>query len=346
MADRAEVRVGIVGLGRVGASIALALRRHNRNPKAKYRFEIQGYDRQQGTKEALKERDAADILNARNPQRATREADLVVLAQPYHEIEASLREMAGALREGAVVLNLSLLQLPAVAWAEKYLSEGRYHVGGQPMIQAQQLFTGLDETRFADEALFDGAQFYLMPAANCPAEAVELTANFARILGARTTFMDAAEYDALVSATELLPSLLGVAAFHTLASASGWNDTQRLTNPSFAQLTHHLFDVHPDALAASWLRNQESLTRQLDGIMQVLLQLRDMLREEDRDGVEALLSLAAERYEGWINRRNSGQFDPVDTSVSSAVSAGGMMRSLFWFGGNKQDDDNSGKRRR
>lgn len=345
MADRAEVRVGIIGLGRVGASIALALRRHNRNPKAKYQFVIQGYDRQQGTKEALKERDAAEVLNARNPQRATREADLVVLAQPYHEIEGSLREMAGSLREGAVVLNLSLLQLPAAGWAEQYLGEGRYHVGGQPMIQAAQLFTGLDETRFADEALFDGAQFYLMPATNCPAEAVELTANFARILGARTTFIDAAEYDALVSATELLPSLLGVAAFHALASARGWSDTQRLTNPSFAHLTHHLFDVHPDALAASWLRNQESLTRQLDSCLQVLLQLRDLLRQEDRDGVEALLSLAAERYETWINRRNSGQFDPVDTNVSSAVSAGGMMRSLFWIGG-KQDDDNSDKRRR
>lgn len=346
MADKAEVRVGIIGLGRIGASIALALRRHNRNPKAKYHFAIQGYDRQQGTKEALKERDAAEVLNARSAQRAAREADLVILAQPYHEIEASLRDIANALREGAVVLNLSLLQLPAAEWAEKLLDKGVYHVGGHPMIHAKQLFTGLEETRFADEGLLDGASFYLMPAANCAAEAVELTTNFARIIGARPTFIDAAEYDALISATELLPSLLGVAAFHTLSSASGWDDTQRLTNPAFAQLTHHLFDEHPEALTASWLRNQESLTRHMDSLMQVLLQLRDLLRSEDRDGVEALVSLAAERYEIWINRRNSGQFDPVDPSMRSAAGAGGMMRSLFWFGGGRRDDGNSGQRRR
>ena len=56
--------------------------------------------------------------------------------------------------------------------------------------------------------------------------------------------------------------------------------------------------------------------------------------------------LAAERYEIWINRRNSGQFDPVDQSMKSAAGAGGMMRSLFWFGGGRRDDDNSGQRRR
>lgn len=345
MADKAEVRVGIVGLGRVGASIALALRRHNRNPKAKYHFAIQGYDRQQGTKEALKEQGAAEVLNSRSPQRAAREADLVILAQPYHEIEASLRDIAGALREGAVVLNLSLLQAPAAEWAEEQLGEGVYHVGGRPMINAKSLFTGLEEARYADEALFDGASFYLMPAPNCVTEAVELTSNFARILGARPNFIDAAEYDALVSATELLPALLGVATFHSLASASGWNDTQRLTNPAFAQLTHHLLDEHPDAMAATWLQNQESLTRHLDSLMQVLLQLRDLLRSEDRNGVEALLALAAERYEIWINQRHSGQFDPVDRSASAAVSAGGMMRSLFWFGGSRTDDGD-GRRRR
>ena len=346
MADKAEVRVGIVGLGRIGASIALALRRHNRNPKAKYTFLIQGNDRQQGTKEALKEHEAADIINARSPQRAAREADLVILAQPYHEIEASLRDIAGVLREGAVVLNLSLLQLPAADWAERQLGKGVYHVGGHPMVNAKLLFAGLEETRYADEALFDGASFYLMPAADCAAEAIELTTNFVRILGARPTFIDVAEYDALVSATELLPGLLGVASFHALASARGWNDTQRLANPAFALLTHHLLDEHPDAMAASWLVNQESLTRHLDSLMQVLLQLRDLLRSEDRDGVEALLSLAAERYETWINQRHSGQFDPADRGTSSAMGAGGMMRNLFWFGGGSREDDEDGKRRR
>ncbi len=344
MAEKSEVRVGIVGLGRVGASIALALRRHNRNPKAKYNFLIQGYDRQQGTKEALKEYEAADILNARSPQRAAREADLVILAQPYHEIEASLRDIAGTLREGAVVLDLSLLQLPAAEWAERQLGKGVYHVGGRPMVSARLLFAGLEETRYADEALFDGASFYLMPAADCAAEAIELTSNFTRILGARPTFIDVAEYDALVSATELLPSVLGVVSFHALASARGWNDTQRLTNTAFALLTHHLLDEHPDAMAASWLANQESLTRHLDSLMQVLLQLRDLLRSEDRDGVEALLSLAAERYETWINQRHSGQFDPVERGQSAAMSAGGMMRNLFWFGG--RDNDEDGKRKR
>ena len=128
-----------------------------------------------------------------------------------------------------------------------------------------------------------------------------------------------------------------------LSSARGWNDTQRLTNPAFALLTHHLLDEHPDAMAASWLANQESLTRHLDSLMQVLLQLRDMLRGEDRDGVEALLSLAAERYEAWINRRHSGQYDATERGVSAAASAGGMMRSLFWFGGGRRDDED-GKR--
>ena len=43
-------------------------------------------------------------------------------------------------------------------------------------------------------------------------------------------------------------------------------------------------------MTASWLRNQESLTRHVDSLMQVLMQLRDLLRSEDREGVDALVS--------------------------------------------------------
>ena len=343
MAERIEVEVGIIGLGREGASIALALRRYNRDQKAKYQFNIRGYDRQQGTKEALKALEAGDILNARNPQRAARAADLVILAQPLHENETGLREVAGSLRAGAVVLNLSLLQLPAASAAQRLLTEEVHHIGGRPMFNAKKLFDGLAETRYADERLFDGASFYLMPAADTAPEAVDLVSNFAKIIGARPLFIAADEYDALVSATELLPSLLGVASFHSLSASRGWNDIQRLTNSAFALLTHHLLDEHPDALVTGWLTNQASLTRQLDSLLQVLLQLRDLLRSEDRDGLEALLALATERYETWINQRHTGQFDPVDRHAAASISAGSMMRSLFWVGGGKRDEqDGSG----
>ena len=110
--------------------------------------------------------------------------------------------------------------------------------------------------------------------------------------------------------------------------SAGWGDLQQLTNPPFGRLTHQLFDTHPDDLRDLWLQSRDSLVVQIDQLMNQLQQIRQVLAQDDRDALEAVLTDAADEYSAWINRRHNNKWD--DTASPKPPSAGEtLMTGLF-----------------
>lgn len=325
----AQLSIAILGLGRVGASVGLALRRYMRDG-GKNSFTINGYDpRGKDVEQQAKTMGAIDNFHRRAHQ-AARGQDIVIIALPhYDETEAIYREIAPDLREGVVILDMSPLKTPSQAWAGKHLSSDHHVVGMTPTFNVRYLYERVNTTEKAAEDLFDGGMMFISPAVSAASEAVDLALSFAGLLGARTHFVDPAEHDALIGAMETLPMLLGVASFYAMMTSRGWGDLQRYTNPPFGALTRDLHDLHPDALRDILLNNSENLVRSLDELLATMHGLREMLHEQDRDGLEVLLQNAAREYEAWINRRIKGDWEGA-AKKSEEITAGGMvMDSLF-----------------
>jgi prephenate dehydrogenase len=255
-----KITVTIIGLGRTGASIGLALKRYNQRPNAQHQFEIIGVEDRASVLEDAEKIGAFD-KSVRNIHDAARERDIVVLSLPYADVQRAYQAIGDGLRPGCVVMDMSPLKLPSQQWADKYLSKEAHMVGITPIINPQYLFDGLDDTNHAREDYFDKGCMMVMPSPTCIREAVELATDFSSLLGSSIHFMDPGEHDGLVAATEGLPALLGVAAFYTLSRNPGWGDLQRLTNPPFGRLTHQLFDTHPDDMRDAWLNNPRALYR-------------------------------------------------------------------------------------
>ncbi len=332
----AKITVTIAGLGRVGASVGLALKRYNARPDARHQFEITGVEDRPGVLKDLEKLNVAD-RSARGLADAVRDRDIVVLALPYAEVRRAYRDCGPALRPGGVLLDLSPLKLPSAAWAAEYLHAEAHQVGATPVLNAQYLFDGVDDTSYAAADLFDKGTMLLMPAPTCIPAAVELASDFATLLGAGVRFMDPAEHDSLAGAVSGLPALLGVALFRMAANSPAWDDLQRMTNPDFGRVTHHLFDTHPDDLRDLWLNDRDSLVRHTDSLIETLQQLRDVLAANDRSAVEAALVDAADRYSGWLNRRVSGNWDQDDPaprptsgeSIMSGLMGGYLAKRLL-----------------
>lgn len=321
----AKITVTIIGMGRVGASIGLALKRYNQKPNAQHQFEINAVeDRAAVLKEA--ESLGAFDRSVRNVYDAVRDRDIVVLALSYAEVKRTYQIMKEGLRPGVVILDTSPLKMPSLKWAAEYLPKEAHLVGITPIVNPQYLFGEPDTTLHAHADFFDKGSMLLMPSATCIREAVELATDFSALLGATVHFMDPAEHDGLVAATEGLPALLGVAAFTMLARNPGWGDIQRLTNPDFGRLTHHLFDTHPDDLRDLWLNNRDSLVHYLDTMLETLQAFRHALAAGDRDALEAGLGEAADSYSAWINRRHNNKWDD-SAGQSKGPSAGEMIMS-------------------
>jgi prephenate dehydrogenase len=319
----ATVSVSILGMGRVGASVALALRRYSARKDAQHTFAVTCADMRPGIREdAAKvgidkvERDLFDAVRGR---------DVVVMALPYADVQTAYKEIGAQLRSGAVLLDYSPLKMPSLEWAKKHLTGGAHLVGIAPILNPAYLFDELDDTLHAHADLFDKGNMLLMPGASVAREAVELASDFCSLLGASPHFFDPAEYDSLVAVTEGLPAALGVAVFHMLMGSAGWADTQRVTNPSFGRLTHHLYDTHPDDLRDLFLNNRDALARKLDETITHLQDLRNALIRDDRAAIEAMLISASEEYSGWVNRRHSARWDEAESNSSQTPSMGGMV---------------------
>jgi len=319
------ITVAIIGLERVGSSVALALRRCNQRENAAQHFEITGADPRPGILQTAKQAKLCERCE-RSVATAARGRDIVVLALPVTEQRGVWQGLADALQPGAVVLDLAQLKVPALRLAQEWLPAEAHLVHMTPVVNARYLFEGLDDGAHAAEDLFDGSSMMLMPAPDCSRAAVELASDFSTLLGATVHFMDPAEHDSLVAATVDLPALLGVAGFHSLSHSAGWNDLQRLTNPPFGRLTQPLFDVHPDDLRDQWLHNREALLRRLDALLDTLQQTRAALAETDRDALEAMLTGASDEYSAWINRRNRNQWD-ADEREARGPSPSSMLVS-------------------
>ena len=334
----AEISIAILGLKRTGASVGLALKRHNVK-KTDNTFIIGGYDTSRDIAKEAQKMGAVDKID-HNLEALVRDKDIVVIALPFGEVEGAYQNIAHVLRTGVVVIDMSPLAQSALKLAQKHLPEGAHVVCAAPIINPKYLFDGTDEVARASEDLFDKGTIMVMPSVSCIKEAIGLVADFSALLGATPNFYDPAEYDSLTAATEALPSLLGVVAFHLLSRSDGWPDIQRLTNPGFGMLTRYLYDTHPDDLRDFWLTSGPALVRQVDDLVEGLRAFRALIAEKDSDSLAAALETASSEYEGWINRRMNNRWaDGRDDKPLPTQGIMGNMFGRFSFGRKDDEDD-------
>ncbi|PJF25651.1 MAG: hypothetical protein CUN53_11700 [Phototrophicales bacterium] len=335
------IAVGIIGLERVGASVGLALKRYNAEKNAAQQFTITGYDTDSATVEAARKASAIDRA-ARSAADAAANQDIVVLALPYGEGQGAYNAIADALRPGAVVLDCAPLKVPAMEWA-KVIPAGAFALGVLPIVSPKYLFDGRDSVEFAAADLFDKGAWLIAPGANAAGDAIELASDFAGLIGASPLFVDPVEVDAWITAVDLLPALIGFAAFYSLAGSEAWKDAQRAGGAAFGRLTHHLYDTHPDDLRDMLMANRIALTHHLDRLIDTFASLRNALARADRSALEAALIGASDEYNGWINRRVKGQWDALP-SADQPSRSDMIMSGLFGSaiakrikGGDKKD---------
>lgn len=338
----AELHIAVIGLGRVGTSIGLALQAYNDKPDSSNHFTVVGND-PVGSAERTAEKIGAIAETARTPADAAANKDLVVIASSYSEVRGIFQNIGSSLKPGAVVLDLSPLKLPSMEWAKAHWPAEAHLVGGTAVINPIYLWDGLDDGEHARADLFEDGSMLLAPSPSAAPDAVELVSQFSNIIGCDVHFLDPAEHDGLAAATEGIPALLGVGFFRALAGGKSWPEIQRLTNPAFGRTTHRLMDTHPDALRDLLLNNRDNTIRQLDNVIASLQSLREVLAENDFDAVEATLVDAENRYGNWLKRRSSGKWDDMLDDEKPSMTGSFLSGMLGGFladrlrGKNKDD---------
>lgn len=287
-------QITIVGLGLIGASFGLALKRQKRTDLV-----IVGHDKARNAIQAAQKLGAIDSAHW-NLIQACEKADLILLALPTAAIAPTFQALARDLKPGCLLLDAAPIKTPILE-AARVLPDSVYFVGGNPIV--------IKEGRPGPAPdLFDLAPWALCPTAATLPDAVAAAADLVSMVGARPLFLDAAEHDGLMGAVDGLPMLLAAAIMNALGGSSSWREMRRLAGNQFETATYLPADDGAD-LAAAALGNRTNVLHWLDLLLAQLQDWRQSLADGSEPDLARRFAQANELRSQWLALRASGDFE-------------------------------------
>jgi prephenate dehydrogenase len=267
-------RAAIFGVGLIGGSFALALR------KAGFTGEIIGVSSAGTIREAV---EAGVIDRGAAPIEAAHEADLVYLAQPVFSIIRTLETYGPEFAEGAIVTDAGSTKAAIVDTARRTVRRAVF-IGGHPMAGKEQR-----GVRAAEAEIFLGRKYILSPCREGDEQtrAFQIFLEWVQRIGSIPVILDPDKHDRLVAFTSHLPQLLSTALASVLSQI---DEAERVAGPAALDLTRLAaspFDVWSDILRS----NRDNIATALAQLQGKLLHLaqnigQDSLRTEFEEGAK------------------------------------------------------------
>jgi prephenate dehydrogenase len=270
--------VAVVGLGLMGASFALALK------KARPDIVLVGNDPNPLVVRKALERDIVSTADT-DPAVVAMADDLVVVGAPISALREVFAKLA-VVAQGRLVTDMASTKADVVEWA---VAEGLDFVGGHPMCGRE--VSGIDH---ADASLFDSAPWVLTREEPRIARLVEA-------VGAHPVVIDAVTHDRLVAGVSHAAFLLSVGYVLAVSRRDDWPEASRLAGGGFRDMSR-LAAGEPDLYAGVVRTNRHNLLEVLDAVSAELVRLRRHIEADDPRLIELFEEARAVR-ERWARQR-------------------------------------------
>ena len=289
-------RVAIVGVGLIGGSLGMILRRK------KLADEVIGIGRRVENLKAAVELGAIDRYVS-DPKEGVKAADFVVLATPVDTYEQHLRDWAESLSSDTIVSDVGSVKGLLVERAEALMPRSIHFVGAHPI-------AGKEKTGVAagSDTLFQGARCILTPTPSTDRSALATGRALWEAAGSVVLDMDPHLHDKILGAVSHLPHIAAFALMNTLAEArdhgipeldlaghsgGGLRDTTRIAASS------------PEMWRDIFLWNRDNLVSFIEVYERRLGELKRLIRAGDGAGIEKELE-CAKRERERLNQRPAG----------------------------------------
>lgn len=319
-------KVTIVGLGLIGSSIGLGLRRWaSQDGKRSAVLEVTGFDLDLDHQNYSKKIKAVDRTEW-DLTKSVREADLIVLAVPPLAVREVFESIAPHVKPNVVVTDTTSTKVQVMEWAQELLPTTAHFVGGHPMAGKSQSIEG------AEADLFNGATWCVVPSVQADEAAVQTVLGMVNALGAEPMFVDAHEHDSFVGGISHLPFVLSIALMQTVSSDPAWRDMKFLTAGGFrdtSRLSGGSPEMHRDIAAT----NRDAVARWIDSCIDELQHIRSLIAAGSDEADETLLARFREARDAradWATaERREGQLVQDTQNELSKSSVGDQMSQMF-----------------
>ncbi|HEX6971432.1 MAG TPA: prephenate dehydrogenase [Limnochordia bacterium] len=314
------MEVAILGLGLIGGSLGMALRRPG---AAERSYRVRGIARRAATLEEAAAVGAIDS-GTLDPAEGVRGADVVVICTPVSAIISTLSTIAPHVSEHAVITDVGSTKREICAAAWELLPERPLFIGGHPLAGSER-----GGVLAADPYLFQNAVYVLTPPPRRPGaeDGMQRLLALVRHIGADPLVLDPERHDRIVAAVSHLPHLVAAALVQTVVQASleepitlnlaagGFRDTTRIASGP------------PDVWRDICLSNAGALLAALDRFQESLAAFKEAIAAGRAGELERLLS-AAREGRGQIPLRAKGLLAPLWELVVQVPDRPGVLHAV------------------
>jgi prephenate dehydrogenase len=270
MANQTWNKIAIIGVGLIGGSIGLAVRKRN------LANEVMGIGRD-AARLAEATRLGAISTATTHTEHGVAGAELVIVCTPVERIIDHVRQVAAIADPGALITDAGSTKAEIV----RELGSGVPFIGSHPLAGNEK-----GGVQHASADLFEGRTVIVTPTQESSADELRRLKNFWLSLGAKVVEMSAENHDQVVAITSHLPHLLASAiasatpAEYVTLTAGGWQDATRIAAGD------------PALWRQIMMANQENLLAALNQFDKRLAAFRQAIEAGDPASLERLLTEA------------------------------------------------------
>ena len=264
-------KIAIIGIGLIGASIALAIR-HKKLP-----FKTSLFDHLPDVRDQARQLSIGDSVHDSLAEAVTG-AGLVILAVPVGAMAEVMQMIAPHLSTDTVITDTGSTKRSVIRDVQEFIPEKCVFIPSHPLAGTE--FSG---PAAGFPALFEGRYWLVLPN-GADLQKVEMLENLLRAMGAMTERMDADYHDRVLAITSHLPHLIAYTIVGTAVDLEQdlKNDVIRFSASGFRDFTR-IAASDPTMWRDVFLNNDEAVLEMLQRFSEDISYLQRAIRWKEGD---------------------------------------------------------------
>ncbi|GFI42786.1 cyclohexadienyl dehydrogenase [Lachnospiraceae bacterium] len=285
-------KIGFIGLGLIGGSIARAIRQYFPD------YELVAFDKNKETLALATQESVIDVAVTTIDDNF-HHCSYIFLCAPVSYNTAYLKQVAGYLHEGCVLTDVGSVKTNIHREVEA-LGLGPYFIGGHPM-------AGSEKSGYVNSKamLIENAYYVLTPAEGVAKEKVTGYAEFVQALKAIPILLDYREHDYVTGTISHLPHIIAASLVNFVRDTDTEEELMKnLAAGGFKDITR-IASSSPTMWQHICLKNKDCISQILGEYIQVLEKAKTLIDREDEQGIYRLFD-SSRSYRNSIPASSAG----------------------------------------
>lgn len=279
-------KILIVGLGLLGGSYAMCLKRQG--------YTVKAITRSQSSIDYALEAGYIDDGTTEIDANFIAEADIIVVALYPQTFIDWIKENAHLISPGTIVTDVTGVKGFIVDKIQSMMPKGVEFISAHPM--AGKEVYGVQN---ADEQIFRAANYIVVPTDTNTQEGIEMCKSLGETLEFNTiSCLSVEEHDAMIAFLSQLTHCIAV----SLMCANDSEDLVKYTGDSFRDLTR-IANINDEMWSELFLENRDALLYEMDAYRNSFNKLYDFIKNGDREGMREMMRVSSARRK-LFNKEN------------------------------------------